>query len=110
MYRRILALAILATVLCLGADKKPPTAEEKEAYRLTKSWITQTLKAPATARFQPIEEVEFSPHENGIMNVRIYVDAQNTYAAMIRTRFICEVGPISPERLYRVKCTNVSAK
>jgi type IV secretory pathway VirB10-like protein len=80
--------------------------EMQNAYRMSLARIATMLKAPATAQYQPIEQVQFSPgklQKNGIV-VRLYVDAQNSFGAMLRQLWTCHVGSQQPNGLYKVFC------
>ena len=94
-----------------AADKKPErqlsNEEIQAAYNVTVKALPRILKAPFTAHYAPIEETSITPGGAGFRNsivVRIYVDSQNSFGAMLRTRFLCRVGPQRRDGLYSVKC------
>lgn len=81
-----------------------PVSIESVAYTQAQSYVTEVLKTPSTAVFPPFEETVISlldpkqlignttadPSEFNTENVyslASYVDAQNTYGAMIRSEF-----------------------
>ena len=49
------------------------------------------LKAPSTAKFAGSGETTRTDLGGGLYRVVSWVDAQNSFGAMIRQRFICEV-------------------
>ena len=110
---KLTILLAMACLWALAADKKPPrqiTPEEaRAAYNVSVNQITRMLKAPATARFAPFEDTQITP--GGALNrkdivVRLYVDAQNSYGALLRGWWKCWVGPQRPDGLYKVFCND----
>lgn len=61
-----------------------------EAKLFAQSVELQLLKAPASAKFCSLEEMNVT-EINGVYTVSGYVDSQNSYGAMIRTPFILNV-------------------
>ena len=57
------------------------------AYNYCKDWVKERLKTPSTANFPftPLKVIK----EDGSYYVYSYVDAQNSFGAEIRTKFIC---------------------
>ncbi len=119
----MLRLMILTLLACsaVAADKKPErvlTDEEKQtAYNVAVNWISARLKAPSTAHFAPISEAVFSDGSThvirpkdwaGAVSVRLYVDAQNSYGAMLRGVWNCRVGRERPDGLHLVACMEQS--
>lgn len=75
------------------ATPTPDTGSTFGAFEICKEFMTDRLKAPATAKFA-------LPGDNGVQvtkldgaqyNVSAYVDAENSFGANIRTRFDCTV-------------------
>lgn len=50
--------------------------------------VEQTLKSPTTADFQPISEMLYVLNGNQY-TVTMHVDAQNSYGAVMRSKFVC---------------------
>lgn len=71
------------------------TAESTEKPKLQEAWIiSQTyvkvvLKAPATAEF-PYDNAGGSIEENRY-NINAYVDAQNSFGALLRSNYYCKM-------------------
>lgn len=61
-------------------------SEHDEAQEHAKSFILKTLKAPDSAKFPPHSEIK-AVKVNGMWEVETYVDAQNSFGAMIRTPY-----------------------
>lgn len=60
--------------------------EQSTLRQIAEKITKERLKAPSTAKFPGISEYQFSK-DKGIATVAGYVDAQNSYGAMLRTRF-----------------------
>lgn len=67
--------------------------------------VTAMLKAPSTAKFPrgSADNILFSPEENSY-TVISYVDAQNSFGAMIRTNYICVVAADNMDKCHNVRC------
>lgn len=88
----ILALLFLIYI-CSSADRDSSTAPEvyrpdkMDAYVMAKQLMEKQLKAPATADFARFDESEVTNSGNDEWTVQSYVDSQNGFGALIRTRF-----------------------
>ena len=104
----VVAATWVLVMFCFAGDKKPPrqlTDEEKQsAYIAATNRIYLMLKAPSTAHVSPLEEAAFSTGIKNSIDVRVLVDAQNSYGAMLRNRWRCRVWPKRPDGLYPVTC------
>jgi hypothetical protein len=67
-----------------------PKVTEGMAYEACKSMVTDRLKAPGSARFQGIFEANLVNHGDRI-SWDGWVDSQNGFGALLRTRFNCYV-------------------
>ena len=82
-----------------AASKPPLTNEEMvAAYDQSVSYISARLKAPSTAQFCSLEQARFGrgrnwPSKAPAIIVKLTVDAQNSYGAMLRSNFTCKVSP-----------------
>ncbi len=95
----VICMAIIRCAI-LNSEKQPATPtltpqqiaankekdEHDEAQYHAKSFIEKSLKAPATAKFPSYNEF-LADKKGGYWEVYTYVDAQNSFGAMIRTRF-----------------------
>jgi len=55
-------------------------------------FVKQRLETPLTAKFPSIREVAVSGNGSGPWTVNGYVDAQNMFGAMVRTRYACMIS------------------
>lgn len=65
-------------------------SEHDEAQEHAKSFILKTLKAPDSAKFPPYSEIR-AVKVAGLWEVSTYVDAQNSFGAMIRTPYFLKM-------------------
>jgi hypothetical protein len=103
----LLAFVSLTTEIApLWAKQKRQLTDEEiqAAYSVAVNQVSKILKAPLTAVYPPIEEVKFSPAIRKSIDVRFYVDSQNSFGALLRTRIFCNVGPQRPDGLFKVFC------
>jgi hypothetical protein len=83
-----------------GTRTNAPTGENPgkiEAWVMAQEFVKDRLKSPSSANFGGIFSDYQSPHDvvtdigGGKFRVRAWVDAQNSFGAMIRTHFVCEL-------------------
>ena len=70
---------------------------EIDAYVTAKEFVTARLKAPSTAKFPGMfdqDEKQTVSLGNGRYRVHSWVDSQNSFGAMIRTHWTCELTTI----------------
>lgn len=89
----IIIILVIGYWVCGGSDKSDVPEKfnaenfKTNAYIISKTFIKATLKAPSTADF-PFAGKEFANYiEDSTFIVQAYVDAQNSFGAMIRTNY-----------------------
>mgnify|MGYP001762475756 CR=1 FL=1 len=97
MIKRLLWVVSIALTAC----GQPPSTEPSiaGAYEECKAMALQVLKAPATAEFASIDDIEAvsldltEPDGPTKKEFKIlgYVDAQNSFGAKLRNTFSCDV-------------------
>lgn len=70
----------------------PPKYDRFNAQTECEHFVSQRLKAPATADFAPMRDLRITGEGNGPWTVEGYVDAQNSFGAKIRNRYTCSVA------------------
>lgn len=106
MRHALVALAAIATLTACGggdgdstaaektsSERKPPLAQEERnqvAYEECVEGATDLLKAPATAQFADLDETTIS-NTGPNYTVAGEVDSENSFGALIRNSFSCEV-------------------
>ena len=69
-----------------------------EAYVMCENFVKDRLRSPASAEFPGSREATIQPVSEGDYEVSAYVDSQNGFGAMIRTRFTCTVKPLPNDK------------
>ncbi|AJD26861.1 hypothetical protein G8E05_10780 [Clostridium botulinum] len=96
-------LLCLSFIFCLGLfvgcenkiEESPEEKERKkkiEVYKASQEFVKENLKAPATAEFPNFEDgkVVVAGDEKKY-TVIAYVDAENSFGAKIRSKFLCNL-------------------
>lgn len=95
--RKLIGLGVL---LFMAACAQGPQQQKQDvygspqgAYDISKSFVTKSLKAPSTAKFPLFsdEDVIISSLSYGEYKISAWVDAQNSFGAMLRTPYKCSV-------------------
>lgn len=71
--------------------KSEPRYDAFTAQSACESFVKRTLKAPSTATFAPHNVLQISGTGTGPWTVVGYVDAQNSFGAMLRQNYFCKV-------------------
>lgn len=71
---------------------------EVNAFYMARDFVRGQLKAPATATFPGRDEARVENLGDGRYKVFSYVDSQNGFGAMVRTRWACELMTRDGER------------
>ncbi len=79
------------------APKAVTTYGNRDATYICRDFVTDRLRAPATASWAWLDDEKVTRAADGTFTVRSYVDAQNGFGANIRTRYTCVVRPPAPD-------------
>ena len=71
----------------IGKEIKLTNKQKKELYEKVKEDITKDLKSPSTAIFPQMKDWNIEVNYNNVIEVKSYVDSQNSYGAMLRADF-----------------------
>lgn len=87
----LIGLAIWSQIYTPSTNIEEESKQDNsmQAYVYCEDWVKDRLKAPSTADF-PTLPLKVVKEGNDKYLVYSYVDAQNGFGAMIRTKFICE--------------------
>lgn len=106
-----IALLVLGSIANISDPKPatPPSPEEIAARELEKisfdvklaaqHYVKENLKSPSSAKFPSLDEFAAAPapkskkqkESKALWDVSGYVDAQNSYGAMLRNKFYCQL-------------------
>jgi hypothetical protein len=87
--------AIMNNVPSAEAAPRQPEPDIAGATAACEKFVTDKLKAPATAKFQ---RGVFAQHVGGArFHFLSYVDAENSFGANMRTNFTCEVSDLGAQ-------------
>lgn len=82
---------LLGFFSCVGSASADYEPGKAEYITMAKSFVKEVLKAPTTAEFCSFSEFAVAISEDGVIRVKGYVDAQNSFGAMIRTHFTIQM-------------------
>jgi curved DNA-binding protein CbpA len=96
----IFALVVLIFLISGITNRSPEPVSVATAPRIDKfnakveceKFVLQRLKAPAGANFAPFSELIITGNGNGPWTVFGYVDSQNSFGAVLRSRYTCTVA------------------
>lgn len=73
------------------ADSSDAASKSEDAYFMSQEFLKKRLKAPATAKFPDYSEAYVHYLGDSIYTVVAYVDAQNTFGALLRNNYHCSL-------------------
>lgn len=100
--KRLLTIMVLIILYSCNDKKMPLPANyyatknytpHMEMYEVAKAEVLLNLKSPLTAIF-PSKDIILTQVEwggVGVWNINSYVDSQNSFGALLRTKFYCKV-------------------
>ncbi|MGM9428014.1 hypothetical protein [Hydrogenophaga sp. MI9] len=96
--KHAITTAIAAALACLTAHADD---DHLNAKAICQKFVAKQLKAPATAKFEPVSSVAAQPAKDGPANTWEsvgYVDSQNAFGAMLRSTYFCTVRKTGPDK------------
>lgn len=81
----------IAIYLILDSSQPEPLTPEKSAYYAAREVVSRHLKAPAAAEYQPYTDGMVTIRGNNKYTVNLWVDAENSFGAKIRSHFTVDV-------------------
>ena len=94
--KKFLSLFIIFVIIACVLDAMGVTGNtfkdsEISAYVVSQDFVSRRLKCPSTAKFPSMRNIGIQHNDNGSYTIAAYVDSQNSFGAMIRTRYLCTV-------------------
>jgi len=90
-------------LMIISSTKGPSDATDTLGYVIAREEITRQLKSPTTAKFPYPHEAGVTMSEaNGVLLIISYVDAQNSFGAMIRSRWSARLRRSSDRKSWTV--------
>jgi len=87
----VIIASVSVIIVVMSTTNKPELTMEQQAYYAAREVVLGYLKAPSTAEFQPYAEGIVAQRGANQYTVNLWVDAQNSFGAMIRTYFMVDV-------------------
>lgn len=87
----IFAVVGLWVTLSGGSSSKPKSPDGLDAYVMSQIYVEKQLKAPSSAKFPVFDNSMVVPLGDNRFKVTSYVDAQNSFGAMVRTPYTCTI-------------------
>ena len=84
-------LVLLTILVAIESGKPSKDDPQADAWYACKEFIIRSLKAPKTAEFPRYQPSSVTYMGSNEYRVSIYVDAENSFGALIRSRFTCRV-------------------
>lgn len=82
----LIAVAVIV-ILIKGPVKDSNVPDKYEVISVAEKFVKNNLKAPSTAEFSPLSETTINIFKDNSVWVDGYVDAQNSFGAMIRSKY-----------------------
>ncbi|WP_018704088.1 hypothetical protein [Anaeromusa acidaminophila] len=85
----LLIIIVLSAFLSWGINHEKTAPDIKiDAFVSSQMYVQQNLKAPSTAKFASVAESSIQKINDSQYQVTSFVDSQNDFGAMIRTKYI----------------------
>jgi len=100
----LIGCAAIIAVLCIcfvGAyaffNQSTAPDYKSQADIMCQVHATDSLKAPSTAKFEYLPDASIEDLGNNTFDMNSYVDAQNSFGAMLRTNYYCKIQYIGAD-------------
>lgn len=93
-----------------SSDEDAPGSDDQKtmAMVMCEEFVDRTLKAPGTAEYGGLSDATITYEAAAeTYTVRNYVDAENSFGAMLRSNFVCEVKDAGNDEWELVDLTGI---
>ena len=101
----ILLIPILWIRSCMNVPSEPHVYTKMDALRFSENFIEERLKSPTTAKFISTFDIAIDERvkqlDDSTFLVNSWVDSQNGFGAMIRTKYSCKMTFLLKNETYR---------
>lgn len=92
----------------LSGNSEPKGPDGLDAYVMSQIFVEKQLKSPSTAKFPTFEDSMVIPLGDNRFKISSYVDAQNSFGAMVRTPYTCIVKHTGEGDKWRLESIDLS--
>lgn len=85
----VIAISVLGIVL-INHSEETNKNDPYQAYVFSQSLVKEKLKSPKSAKF-PWYSDDFIKEKGNVVTVSAYVDAENSFGATIRTKYVATI-------------------
>jgi len=86
------------------SSNSPATDRRIDAFVMSHDFVKDRLKAPSTAEFPWYDEKFVEDLGNGKFRVTAYVDAENSFGAMLRSNYVCALQYLGNDKWHCTRC------
>jgi len=95
----VIVIAVISIISSLGGDSEPkPEHDEAAAAIRAQYYVQEQLKSPGSAKFAPGGQQMVLHLGDGRYLVEAWVDSQNSFGALIRTEYSCNLKYIGDDK------------
>lgn len=87
----IFIISMIYIAITLATADHTKKVDSVDIWAMSTVYVKKIIKAPSTAKF-PHDNIEVRVMPDKSYMVEAYVDSQNSFGAMIRTRYICNLS------------------
>jgi amino acid transporter len=87
----VIIFFIILVSNCAGSDNNQMPLEQSSWYTC-ETFVERVLKSPKTADFEHYNANKVNKIGENIFEVTLYVDAENSFGALIRSTFYCKMN------------------
>lgn len=101
----VFAMFALGSVNTGGSSvSSTPPDRRIDAFVMSQEFVRAEIKAPSTAKFPWYDESYVAVLGSNKYRIVAYVDAQNSFGAVIRNNYICEIQDLGDGKWRKIKC------